>query len=419
MKANDFLIEQAILEVETVKSLRKLQERQQLNEFIPLAALAPWVVAAAGFILRTVTFTGAAWLTEQALGGFVERWRRANFVPDADFLPNNMEINLEDPRTGDRYSYRYNNGQWEHPVVRTNPDGSISPTGRWTRVPNSVDMSQVIENAARQRRWYDRFFGRRLNGLGFDWSNVSEQEMQRSVALTAMASQSQNLGQSADEIRSQYDTAVRENPRRARAARQEYLRKISSVSRMGLIVDVLTALGIAAWLYQCHELIGIYDQQLEAEEITFEVYQERVQSLKDSMKTLISTSVLNAGVAALAGATSVLLVNKLGFINRMGGIGRVITAGIITGAVGLAAFSDTFKETFISLLDAIWFLDNDGAIDRVIESYLDRLLDLLGIQDIIARTGDERSDERNNFEPSGQRPSRSNVRSLAREIWSY
>lgn len=418
MKAKDFIIESAVLEVETVKRLRKLQEREQLNEFIPLAALAPWVVAAAGFILRTVAFTGAAWLTEQSIGGFVERWRRANFVPSADFLPDGMQIHLEDSSTGTRYSYRYTNGQWESPVMRRRADGTIEATNRWTRVPQSVDMSQVIENAARQRRWYDRLFGRRLNGLGFDWSNVNEAEMRRSIALTAMAGQSQNLGQGADDIRSQYDTAVRENAERARIARQDYLNKVSSVSKMGLVVDILTALGIGAWLYQCHELIGIYDQQLEAEEITLDEYQSRVQSLKDSMKTLISASVINASVATLAGATSVLLVNKLGFINRLGGWGRIITAGAITGAVGLAVYSDSFKETFISVLDAIWFLDNDSSIDQVIDSYLERLLDLLGIQDIISRTGEENRDERNSFEPTGQQPSRSSVRSLAREIWS-
>ena len=389
MRFNELAIENAVLETETVQSFRRLQKQNRLDEVV---FLVPWVIAAAKAILQTVVIGSATWLTEQTVGNFIDYWRRSNFVPNANFIPEGMELTVNDSRTNTRYSYKYENKQWKRPVLAVGRDGSMRPTGRWTPVPSSVDMKEVIEATARQRRWYDRLLGRRLRGIGFDWSNVSEDEMRKSIALTSMANRPDYIGSSADDINTAYERETATNAARAEAASEEYNRRIRSASKIGLIVDVCSILGIAGWLYQCNELMIIYEEQLTNEEITVAQYQEKVETLKNSMKTLITATVSNVATAALAAAVSTLFLAKLPRIRKMGVWAIGLTTAAITGAVAVAAFRANFKSMFISWLDDVWFVDTAEGVDAVIDSYLDDLLSLLGIEDIITRQGRERDE---------------------------
>lgn len=414
MKANDFIIESAVLEVETVKRLRKLQEKKQINEAI---FLAPWIVAAAAWALRTVAWGAVAWFTEETVGAFIDNWRRNNFTPNADFVPEGLKIDLEDRSTGTRYSYRYNNGRWERPVLRPGAGGSLTPTNRWAPVPSSVDMSQVIETATRQRRWYDRLLGTRLSGLGINWEDVSPTAAQRSIALTTMAEDDRFRGQGADQIRNEYDRVSQNNPSLIRRARQNVLEKVGRVPVLNIILDIFAVYGLVGYWYQAKELIEVYDEQVRTEAITPDEYREKVDAVKDSMKTLITAAVSTASIGALSGLISVFIGNRLSFIRRLGGVFRGVTVVALAAAIGTVAHQIDL-ETVIDTLDAIWILEDAPVFGATIDRFLENLLETLGIQDIVARTTEENRSERNSFAPSGIEPTRENIRRLAREIWS-
>jgi hypothetical protein len=207
-----------------------------------------------------------------------------------------------------------------------------------------------------------------------------------------MANRPDYIGSSADDINTAYERETATNAARAEAASEEYNRRIRSASKIGLIVDVCSILGIAGWLYQCNELMIIYEEQLTNEEITVAQYQEKVETLKNSMKTLITATVSNVATAALAAAVSTLFLAKLPRIRKMGVWAIGLTTAAITGAVAVAAFRANFKSMFISWLDDVWFVDTAEGVDAVIDSYLDDLLSLLGIEDIITRQGRERDE---------------------------
>lgn len=387
MKANDFIIENSLLEieVETIKKTKHLKERQRLDE------VAPIIVAAAAALVRFAVQSGAMWVIttigERAIEGWLDRLRRSRYDPTSSFIPEGMRVFAEDPTTGLRYSYRYNNGQWEGQVA-----------GSWRPVPGSVDMSQIIEGAVRRRTWFDRLLGRRARGELIDVSRVDPAEMRYVTELSNQERNERNLPRSArrtaQQIRDEYDSQLRQNPESMRNARAR-IRQAWSGPAGVLIGNIYAALGLYAYLYQVGELIESYNEQHLNGDINREEYEQRMQSLRDNIKGMVAAA-MTANVAV------VIFSMILGFAFRYTGFPRgylaTISGTILIGAASAVAMNDEAQSLIIDYTNKIWDwspIQLSAAVDDAIDQGLEQLLNVLGFEDVVRQVAGETVERRN------------------------
>jgi hypothetical protein len=404
MRFNELAIENAVLETEIVKSLRKLQERNRLDE---IAQLFAWIQGAVAWAVRAAAVGGAAWITEDAVNRFFTRLAESNFRPDADFMPRGTQVVFEDETTGDRHTLRYNGTHWERPRMRPNPSGTgLIATNNWSKVPDSFNMSRVLESAATQRPGLiSRVFGGRnaFSGLGFDFRNVSQDDWARSVNFTNTARSSVATDAKYDDLRRKYRGLGERDSSALIQARQSFYQRTNTGFWAGIFVNL--GIGLGGLYRMVNELNEAYKIQVREGTITLEEYNQLVQELQNSIKSLIATAILGLSAPAAVSLAVSLLTRFFPKWKAAKGWPARITAAVFAGVVAAALYNDSIKQILIDFLSDSFLIVEDTWIDNLFTEAADSLMAALGIQDLMQDTIDQWREGGTNFEPSDSPPS--------------
>lgn len=395
MRFNELDIEKAVLETETVKSFKIITEKQQLNE------VAPLVYAGAMWALSLAASYGITWITEETVNLLVNNWRESGWTPNPSFVPEGTRVVIEDSDSGQRINFRFQNGQWEGQALVRNAQGEITGVSQRFIPLTSEQMSPILEKAANQRRgWVSRLFRGRnsFNGLGYDFRNVTREAWERSVALAGMTSRRGLNSEAVASLQDEYDRLRRDDPQAVARARQSVLRRSQAGFWPGVFVNL--GAGLAGIWYLVNEINETYKQEVEAGTITTEVYFEKLERLKNTLKTLIGGTVFALSGAAIATMITSVIFSRFEMLKRLRGWPARLTAIALTGTITAAIVNERAKQILVDFLADTYLIPEDSIIDQYLSNIIDDLLEALGIRDIVQDAVQDYEQDVTDFEPS-------------------